>query len=369
MASGGQAALGAWVVTGDISQSRLLDFSDRLRVLAMVGVVSVHCNLPWALDPDDLAYNQAGKFVNGLFILVSAYLWQHRGGSSRPAGYLMDRLRSLVTPYAFWAGVTLALVTAWLALSPTRTFALTEAVSYVAFHTALWFIPQLLLALFVSSVLYQRLGVAWSAVPLAAVAVFYAVNVYTGWWDINHTQAPLGFAIFAWAGLAIHDHEPLIRSRLQKVPTPAWGVLVAATFAAGVVEAIALESDDSLRPTNLLYTVVCIGAFLAAGYGKRWRWREFPRGATYGVYLIHTVVMLAFTLSAAALMDDAWQASHNPPWWLNIPARMMLLAVVWFASSGVVRAMNAVGLGRLAGAPPQKHRPSDTSGVGARIGG
>jgi fucose 4-O-acetylase-like acetyltransferase len=340
------------------TEVRLAAFSDRLRLIAMVGVVAVHCGLPVAAQDSDIWYSQLGKFVDGLFLFVSGYLWQFRGGSTRPMHYLQDRANSLALPYFAWAAVTACIVGGWFALSDKEAVTPLPVLEFVFGATALWFIPQLLLALAVVSWLWRTVGVAATGCLLAVVTLGYGVNLHAGWADIQHSEAPLGFAVFVWLGFVAHDYEDRVRAALQRVPIAVWVLALGVTYLAAGTEALDLQTADSLRVCNIAFTVVAVGAVLALCYRRRVSYREpqAVRGRVYGVYLVHTCVVLPVTLALAAMFSDAWQADPDLAWYLNVGVRLTMLAVVWPVTWLTVGVFQRRGWGRLVGAPPARYK-------------
>ena len=330
---------------------RFTDVSDRLRQLAMAGVVAVHCTLPFGFGTSDHAVNQVGKFANGMFFMISAYLWQLRDGSSHPGTYLLNRLRSLALPYAVWAGITTVLVTGWFYGSANQDFSVSNVLEFVFVHTAMWFIPQMLLTLYLVSVIVRKIGRAYSGSLFLAITVFYGVNHHADWIEIGHTEAPLGFALFCWAGYVLFEREDQLKRQLTRVPASVYIAALIVTFVAAWAEGVYLQDDDSLRITSVLYTIVACAALLSIAISRPLRGRESPRGVSYGIYLIHTVVMLTIVLAFAFFIDNEWQSQVSIPWWINIPLRLLLIAFVWEVSRRIALLLHRCGFGRLAGGP------------------
>ena len=59
------------------------DFSDRLRVVAMVGIVWIHTPTLSQYSSLNLAMSQIAKFGSPLFFFISGYLWALSSSQSR----------------------------------------------------------------------------------------------------------------------------------------------------------------------------------------------------------------------------------------------------------------------------------------------
>jgi hypothetical protein len=329
----------------------LTDFSDTLRLVAMAGVVTVHCYLPIEPREADAWYNQAGRFADALFLTVSAYLWELQRGSSRPSRYLARRLSSLYLPYLFWVSATAVFVVGWFVISPNLEATPLGVVRFVFTSTAFWFIPQLLLSLWFAALVWRHTNPGLSGLVLVGITVMYGINVAVDGVPIRHTEAPLGFVGFAWFGFMLHRHERCIRDGLVRVPVPAWVAAVVLAYLAAGFETTQLGREDTLRLTTTVYGLTVTAALLAAGYRLGRKASPRFRGFAYGVYLTHTFLALVIITGLGFLFREPLSASGAPPTIVVMAARIGLFVVVWGASWQLVKQFRRLGAGRLVGEP------------------
>ncbi len=333
-------------------------FSDAVRVIAMIGVVAIHASWPLAGRPADEWYTQAFKACDGLFMFVSGYLWQFKDGASHPGQYLWARIRSLMPGYLFWSLLMLACEIA-VDTSSTHQFRLVHDIRWTYTAAPFWFVPQLLLSLWVVSIGWRTIGVWATGAVTLAIALFYGFNIYGHWVDFGgHTEAPLGFAFCTWLGFIVRTYESRTRALLTAVPMWVYAAAVLAVYYLCGHELMRLHNDNTLRPLNMVFTVLFCAALLAAGYRYGWRHREKVRGTAFGIYLVHSVlVYMVFWRIFDLVTSDSWRASYLAPWPVTIVERAMFFGLAWFPALAVVRILQRTPWPWIVGEPTAKKRP------------
>jgi fucose 4-O-acetylase-like acetyltransferase len=347
---------------------RLVDFSDAWRIIAMVGIVLVHSRAhggSWSAA--DHVVNQIGRFATPMFFMVSGYLWAYGGGASRPGNYLGRRLESLLVPYLFWFAVTFVGMRGVDYIAAGQVGDVWGDLYEVLFMSLFWFIPQLLLTLYVVGVAYRRFGATVVGLGALVITLLYAVNFYVGAVHVMHSEAPLAFALAAWLGMVLYDREDEVQSWLDRIPMGALLAAVVVTFAIALADALNLGIGDTMRGANQVYSLAVIAALLKYSYGRRWVYRERTVGRTYGIYLMHLLVLVVGFKFLEVGFSLNVMSDFHPNWWQSVISRIAVTAFAWFGSEAAIRALHKARLGRLAGAPPIKRRRSPVP-VGQRGG-
>lgn len=331
------------------SKSTLSACTDVMRVVAMVGIVWVHTDLPWA-SSGEMWLTQAGKFATPMFFFISGYLFalnrRGRGGLS----YAWRRVENLIPPYAVWLAVTTALVVSWFALSADRDLSAGAVVTTVLAGTAMWFIPHLVATLLVSAFLFDRLGPTSSLIVGGFVTTAWAALTYTSV-TVHHSVAPLGFVAFTVGGMWWSAHEEQCQRALARLPLTLCAGAAAAAYVLAVWEASWRSSLDTLRPANLLFSIAIGVLIVNVCRARGTNFRERRRGTTYGVYLVHTTIALTVTLSIGFALGDEVTSALELTLLETFVARLTLFAAAWGGSLFVVAAAWRSGLQRLVGAP------------------
>lgn len=332
---------------------RLTAYSDRMRALAMFAIVAIHAVLPISQLPVDIAFTQAFKFADAVFIFISAYLWALKRPSTTRWRYLGDRAWSLLPAYAIWLLITFGAYILFFAFSPRRSASAGQAVSDLFLNSPFWFIPSLLLHLFVIDVLWFRLGKRWSGVAALAITIFFGVDRYLGVLDLPHGLAPVGFLFFAWLGYWFRTHEQMTARTVSRISLLWCVVFVLVAYSVALVEQGILNSLDSLRLSNTLYgfavllLVVRMMMVMPA-------YREKVKGQSYGVYLSHAALLIVLPAPLLFAFDNATRFSWEVAPWLQLTLRFTYVLAVWMLCIGFVRMAHMLGLGWLVGRPLQK---------------
>lgn len=269
--------------------------------------------------PVSLAENavmvQAFKFGTIGFFIISGFLVGDRLPASDPLGYLRRRAHRLVPAWALWFGLWVLYTTGRDLLETHGTGIRLDVVASMVEKnsincltwTPLWFIPNFLVALTCVVMLRRWLNDLRLGAVLLAVNIFYGVNVYTRWLPSRHTEALFGFVFYLWLGAWCAGRKQGIQD-WACARSPWWlsfWACVAAGIAIWEITVLAAHNSpdplNSLRFGNQLYSVLIVILLVRI---RRRTWPSFINVAetTYGVYLIHAVVMIVVFSAAMKIL-------------------------------------------------------------------
>ena len=322
-----------WVSTGSpVSQPAVPKkrpeylFIHTVRFWSMLAIVFLHCAAKFTkyetVSVTEMSLMvQPFKFGTIGFFLISGFLVGDRLPASDRISYLRRRAKRLIPAWLVWfgvdifysthrdlAGIPATGISAGLLLSTMYTSGvrcLTE--------TALWFIPNFMVALTCIVMLRRWLNDLRLGAALLAVNLFYGVNVYTRWLPSRHTEALFAFVFYLWLGAwcSLRKDQILNWAIAQSLRR----LVLWACIAAGVslIETAILwthhspDALNSLRIGNQIYSVLIVILLLRI---RSRSWPAFINVAetTYGVYLTHGAVMtVIFAIAMKMVMVHGHQ--------------------------------------------------------------
>jgi len=334
-----------WVSTGSAASHPVVEkkrpeylFIHTVRFWSMLAIVFIHSAGAFtkyeAVSTTQISLLlQPFKFGTIGFFLISGFLVGDRLPDSDRISYLRRRANRLIPAWLVWFGLTVAFNTYRSIVklhAATISAGILLSTSYgvgvrCLTETALWFIPNFMLALTCIVILRRWLNDLRLGAVLLAVNLFYGVNVYTRWLPSRHTEALFAFVFYLWLGAWCSLRKDRILS--WAAGQSLWRLIFWACVAAGiaVVETFILKAHNSpdeynsLRFGNQIYSVLIVILLLRI---KRRSWPAFINVAetTYGVYLIHGMVI---TLTFGVAMRMVMVHGH-----LLGPAGILLMWVV-----------------------------------------
>jgi len=332
-----------------------IDEFDVLRIVAALAVVYIHVTSKAAFStPRESAYflsNRLAAFAVPAFIAISAGLaW---GAPDRHSGhghvyYLSRRLRVLVPPYVFWTTVYVAL--GWFMLKPPMG-AIAAVWQYVVallsgtgwYH--LYFVP-LAIILYVMSPAARWVMVRSPLALLAVcVAVALACSVLIRPWPVPGSVGDTfarGALLLPYAALGawyVHDRE-----RAMGMLSRAWLPLLVGGFGARLYLAgwvsLGKVSFDAVSmivmSAELAGLVGACSALHAASPRVTSRLERDLVPLTYGVFLIHPIVLVSFFGLLTAL---GWPRMWFQPAFtlvIYVPAVLACFGLVWLLRANPV---------------------------------
>jgi peptidoglycan/LPS O-acetylase OafA/YrhL len=287
----------------------------------MLAIVFMHCgskflkyqNVP---SPELALMVQPFKFGTIGFFLISGFLLGDRLPGSRPLAYLRRRANRIVPAWALWYALQVLFVTGRhllqdrpLTLGAHRVVAtLFDAAGICLTGTALWFVPNFILALTLVVLLGRWLNDLRTGAVLLTFSLFYALNIYGGWVPPKHTEALLGFVFYLWLGAWCALRKEQLQRWIEGVPKVWLFLLIGLAGAAAVAEFAVLSERHSSDPMNTLRFSNQIYSVLVVILLLQFRRRTWPRSVnvaqtTYGIYLTHSfVVSVSFSAATAILL-------------------------------------------------------------------
>ena len=288
------------------------DFIDHIRCIAMMSIVVEHTmgsDPPSASSENYLTFLliiQLFKFGTIIFFLLSGFLISEKFTDYTPGQYLKRRFSSTFGPWLLWSVVYLIcfIINLWI---KQRMYhdqdhrltlnAIINEVNVVYLHTNYWFIINFMVSITILLIFRKYLYNQFFGGILLACTLFYCVNIYFEWINPTHTMAILGFVFFLWLGAQMRKHWLIIQNQIALLPYPFLLLIVAITFGLSIYEITLLTHKGSydplntLRFSNVLFSLAAFALFLKIGVIKSLNFLK-PRQTTYGVYLIHFILVV-----------------------------------------------------------------------------
>jgi hypothetical protein len=296
-------------------------FANNIRFLSMAAIVFIHCiqtacqraGVP-STSLLQLCLIQPFKFGTIDFFLISGFLMGDRLSIRQPAEYFMRRVHNILPPWLFWASIYCSII-----LVPFLLFHLPRSgsllynllsvpvVLYVCiFRSPYWFVPNLLLALWIILHCVRFLSDLRLGCILMACSLFYGLNMYAHWMpSISHTDAMFGFIFYIWLGAWARRHLDALQSVMARIPSFIMFSLAAVTGLVAIYESYALNAAgdpyamSTLRVSNQLYSIIVALALFKVLRPISPRALNV-RTSTFGIYLIHTVAFVLLDMLVQA---------------------------------------------------------------------
>jgi surface polysaccharide O-acyltransferase-like enzyme len=316
-------------------------FVDNIRFWSILSIIAVHCAYVVTESGSQTRalreiLSAPWKFGTIGFFLISGFLLGEGLERRPPREYLVRRLRRLFVPWLFWYGIAVVVLLVEDVLHHRAQLSLHlaghEAV-YCFFDTAYWFVPNMLFALCILLLFRRHFHDPRFFAALVGINLFYAVNVYTRWIPSKHTTAVFGFILYLWLGNYAARHH----ARLQRwiAQCPAWK-LAALTVLTGSIafgEGRLLNRLHAPDPLNGMRLSAQIFSVVAALMLFKFRAPTFPRfinvrAHTFGVYLIHPIVLIIWVEWIRVILDRFPQNDRM--------ATLVLRLTLWFFSAALV---------------------------------
>jgi hypothetical protein len=291
------------------------DFVDNIRCIAMIFIVMEHATYfePNVYLPHGgirefiyLLTIQFSKFGTVCFFLLAGFLIGDKFTDYTPSQYLKRRIDSTIWPWLFWSLCFIFLANYDIIVNqlilrqdpvePNAYKNLWESVTTTYLYTNYWFIPNFLFCISLLLIFKRYLYNYVLGGILLLFTIFYSVNIYFTWIRSSHTIAILGFVFFLWLGAQLNKNWGKVNMWLSKIPVGVWWALSVATLLLSMGETKFLQSlnstdpYNSLRFSNIIYSMCCFFLLLKFKTIKFIHYLK-PRETTYGVYLIHYVIL------------------------------------------------------------------------------
>lgn len=188
-------------------------FVDNVRFWSMLSIVAMHALYVFGMMKQHAPILQQVlmtpfKFGTIGFFLISGFLMGDGVGTSYPGEYMKKRLKKIFLPWLCWyllmlmylIGVNEVHMHMGLRFNPQGYRIFARLLYIDTFFTAFWFVPNLLLGMYVLVLFRQHLDDLRLGAALLAIDLFYVANIYARWVPRSHTEAVLGFVFYLWLG-------------------------------------------------------------------------------------------------------------------------------------------------------------------------
>lgn len=297
------------------------DFVDTIRCISMIGIVFEHSEVFGVANYASFytSFAQAAgiqffKFATVAFFLIAGFLINHKFVEYTPLQYLKNRFKSTIGPWAFWVNVFVILNVVGIIFvaffkynrdgklpSPFLNFIGQEYYN-VIFTTSFWFIPNFLICIAILLLFKRYIYSVWFGLILGITSLFYSVNLYHGWIKTQHPTALFGFVFFLWLGAYMNRHIDVVFNFIKKT-SYTWMIgLTTVLFILASLEIVHLKSIfsqdpyNTLRVTNIAYALSFFFLLLKVGSIPMVNQIFLPRKTTYGIYLLHHIIILKVLL-------------------------------------------------------------------------
>jgi hypothetical protein len=290
------------------------DFVDTIRCISMIGIVFEHCSVFWGTNYNKISDKliqmsglQFFKFVSIAFFIIGGFLINHKFTENTPLQYLKNRFNNTIGPWAFWIAILIILDGGYNVLMYYKTHGdrslpdfwefLGTEIYHTVFFTSFWFVLNFLICITVLLIFKRYLYSVWFGIFWGIVSLLYSLNLYHGWIATEHTLALFGFVVYLWMGVYMNKHYDKVLVFLKGISYTKLIILNVVLFMLAIAE-VYYRADhgyedwyNTLRVTNILYS---LGMFLLLLKIGKIGWLNKalqPRQTTFGVYLLHTIVL------------------------------------------------------------------------------
>lgn len=287
------------------------DFIDAIRCIAMISIVAEHSVAAGGYEfPDGspkywtyILLVQLAKFGTISFFLLAGFLIGEKFADYSPAEYLKRRVSTTFGPWLFWTLVYVVAIIINLRVKERiyhdGQFNLDNIlynIKLIYFYTNYWFIINFLISITIL-LIFRKYLYSWVlGAVLGLFTVFYAVNIHYEWIEPKHTTAVLGFVFFLWLGAQMRKHIDAMDKVISRISYPLLLLITLVTYGLAIFEIDMLNGRsadmvNTLRFSNILFSLAFFMLlFKVKTFGLVNKLR--PRQTTYGIYLIHYLVII-----------------------------------------------------------------------------
>ncbi|MBT2559663.1 acyltransferase [Pedobacter sp. ISL-68] len=333
------------------------DFVDTIRCISMIGIVFEHASVFYGfsyinkLDTFvEVSVMQFFKFGTISFFLIGGFLINYKFQEYTPGQYLRNRFKNTIKPWLFWilVFVLLDFLDRYVAYSKgsddrivTHFFAYAgDRIVSTLFFTSYWFILNFLICISLLLIFKRYLYSIWFGVILGFISIFYSFNLYHHWIITQHSTALFGFVFYLWLGVYMNRYYDHFKKWIEKTPLISLILAVVVAFLLADWEAAYLlksgnpDPYNTLRISNIIYSIVAFVLMLKIGNIPSLQKRIDPRNTTFGIYLIHAVVIeRVFPLIFVPFHLDP----KNFSVWTNIGYSILKFSIAYFVTLFLVK--------------------------------
>lgn len=298
-------------------EKKNFDFVDTIRCISMMGIVYEHCG---AIDAGhysslsdrivETSLIQSFKFSTIAFFLIGGFLINHKFQEYTAGQYLKNRFKSTVRPWLFWIFMYILLMVIDRSVAYFRGSVdvfndgliayIWDRFVFGLFYTPSWFVLNFLICICIL-LFFKKYLYSWGfGVLLALCSLSYSLNIYHEWFISNHSTALIGFVFYLWLGVILNKYFEVVMDYIKRT---SWLMIISVVvllFVLSVVESFKLmdigvkDAYNTLRVTNVFYSLAMFVLLLKMGALNFLQQTLEPRKTTFGIYLIHFVLIVRF---------------------------------------------------------------------------
>lgn len=296
--------------------TRNFDFIDGIRCIAMMSIVMEHAvSLSIYKPKDDLSifvlcsWTQFIKFGTINFFLLAGFLIGEKFVQYTPLQYMRRRIKSTIGPWIFWSILFVAILCLDDLVKAIKFNSSSFGVNYKAvffehlravyFYSNYWFIPNFLCCIGILLIFRKYLYSYLFGVVLALTTLIYTINIYFEWIEPRHSVALFGFIFFLWLGAQINKRLDQFEKFVNSLSYTSIIIAIVIFAIGGILEEMYLMKNNSVDPyntlriSNILFSLACFLLFYKIKGITIINFLK-PRETTYGIYLIHFILVASF---------------------------------------------------------------------------
>ncbi|MGE6218366.1 acyltransferase family protein [Nubsella zeaxanthinifaciens] len=340
-------------------EKKNFDFVNTIRCISMMGIVWEHSASLWGVKYSNsgdtalqIASMQFFKFATIVFFLIGGFLINHKFTEYTASQYIKRRFSSTVKPWLFWIMVLVIanVIQKWIVYHKggTETFLdhpfayFIEQFRYILFESSFWFILNFLICITLLLLFKKYLYKIWFGLVLLFISLIYSANLYFEWFVTRHSIALFGFVFYLWLGVYFNRYYEPVLTWINKI---SWWKMLAMnmfTFVLACVEIWMLmergshDEYNTLRISNIAYSLTMFMLLLKFGNIKIIDKYLTPRKSTFGIYLIHQILIIR--LLPEIFKGRPWIAQELSVY-QNIGYSLLRFLIVYLISLLVTKAL------------------------------
>jgi len=292
------------------------NFVDTIRCISMMGIVFEHSAMLWSVNYTaksdkilQISTMQFFKFATIAFFLIGGFLINYKFTEYTPGQYLKRRFANTIKPWLFWIMVLVIanLIRKWIVFKKESGSAIlladpvayfTEEFRYILFESSFWFILNFLICISLLLIFKRYLYKPWFGLILFCISLVYSVNLYTEWFITRHSTALFGFIFYLWLGVYLNRYYDRVMLWVKTITWPSLIAINILCFVLACSEIYLLaelgshDEYNTLRITNIFYSLSMFALLLKMGNIKSLDQMLTPRLTTFGIYLIHQILII-----------------------------------------------------------------------------
>jgi len=284
------------------------DFVDTIRCIAMMAIVWEHCVYNGTYIFNDFSIKhivyigliQLSKFGTIAFFILAGFLLGNKFFTYSSWQYFKRRLSTVFVPWLIWSCIFIATILIQQIILRKGEFDfvkfLLEKIEMTYLYTNYWFIINFLFCIGLLLIFRKYLYQWWLGLVFFTFSLVYSLNIYYQWFPPVHTTAIFGFVFYLWLGALINNKWNWIEQKIKVTSYLPIILMFLLAYLISIFDIIKLIDKNSvdpyntLRASNILYSFSTLILLFKI---REFRLVKFirPRETTFGVYLIHYILV------------------------------------------------------------------------------